>query len=189
MNEVWKDIAGYEGIYQVSNLGRVRSLDRKVNKMTRYGKIATFNLKGKLLTGTTTWHGYQRVNIRHTDGKFYPRLIHRLVAKVFVPGYFEGADVNHIDENKQNNRFDNLEWVTKKENNNHGTHNQRATAHCKEERKAIIQMSINGDFIAEYSHSREASQITGVHRWQIIRCCRGVKRYKTAGGYRWKYKE
>jgi hypothetical protein len=188
-NEIWKPIKGYEGIYEVSNLGHVRSLDRKVSKLTKYGTMAVFNIKGRLLKGTTTWHGYQSVNIRHTDGKFYPRLIHRLVAKAFVPGYFDGADVNHIDENKQNNRFDNLEWVTKTENNNHGSHTQKATAHCVEERKPIIQMTLNGDFVAKYAHSREAAEKTGIHRWQIRKCCEGAKKYKTAGDYRWRYAE
>jgi hypothetical protein len=187
--EIWKDIEGYEGIYQVSNFGRVRSLDHEVIKMSKHGKNTVFNIKGRILKGTTNWAGYKMVNIRHIDGKFFPRMVHRLVAKAFVPGYMEGLQVNHIDENKQNNRYDNLEWVTSKQNNNHGFHIERATAHCKEERKAIIQMSLNGDFVAEYPHSRDAQKATGIHRWQIRKCCENKPRYKTAGGYRWRYKE
>jgi hypothetical protein len=95
--------------------------------MTKHGKNAVFNIKGRILKGTTNWAGYKMVNIRHIDGKFYPRMVHRLVAKAFVSGYDEGLQVNHIDENKQNNRYDNLEWVTSKQNNNHGSATLRAT--------------------------------------------------------------
>lgn len=102
MQEIWKDIKGYEGLYQVSNLGRVKSLPRK--NVT----------KEKILNGGNNGDGYIKVSL---SNKLY--YVHRLVAEAFIPK-IEGKNfVNHIDENKSNNNVNNLEWCTNKENINH----------------------------------------------------------------------
>ena len=113
--EIWKDIEGYEGLYQVSNLGRVRSLDFEWEAFN--GKaICKFKNKGKILKGNKTGvkRNYLAVNLQHHTIK-----IHRLVAKAFVPNPCNYPEVNHIDGNTFNNRADNLEWVTGSQNVNH----------------------------------------------------------------------
>ena len=158
MTEIWKDIEGYEG-YQVSNLGRVRSVDRTVirggSKIKRKGMIRKLVPNNK---------GYLYVHIVNK-----PTInVHRAVAKAFVPGYFDGAQVNHIDENKHNNRWDNLEWVTNKENSNFGTRKERLrSAHTRIYGKAVDQYSIDGEFIATYQSQNEAARITGIYQSNI----------------------
>lgn len=110
MKEIWKDIEGYEGLYQVSNLGRVRSLDRKVWNYTK---------KGRILKPHSNGHSYQNVSL-HKENKTEKHLyIHILVAKAFLPNPDNKTEVNHKDFNKLNNRVDNLEWVTRDENKQH----------------------------------------------------------------------
>lgn len=112
MEEIWKDIEGYEGLYQVSNLGKVKSLDRTI--ITRKGYIQFF--KGKMLDYSKRKNncGYYRVSL---SGKEY--LVHQLVAKTFILNPYEKSDVNHLDGNKSNNNVENLEWCTHIENMQH----------------------------------------------------------------------
>lgn len=113
MEEVWKDIEGYEGIYQVSNLGRVRTLDKE--KIDSMGRKRCF--KGRILKSYLNKYGYLTVTL-YKNNKPKTWLIHRLVGFAFVEGWFEGAHIDHIDTNKENNVWINLKWVTQKENNN-----------------------------------------------------------------------
>lgn len=110
--EIWKDIKGYEGLYQVSNLGRVKSLARKVIKA--YG--AEHNLKEKLRVINSDNVGYQVVRLHNGKGKTFK--VHRLVAKAFL-GEPNGLEVNHIDGDKSNNKVENLEYCTRGENLKH----------------------------------------------------------------------
>lgn len=115
--EEWKDIPGHEGAYQVSNLGRVRSLDRKVNspKGMRLSR-------GKILKPYDNGRGYKMVNLRSGGGKREIAYVHRLVADSFVPNPHGLDVVDHIDHNRANNMADNLEWVTQKENARRSAH-------------------------------------------------------------------
>lgn len=115
MKEIWKDIKGYEGLYQISNLGRVKSLARKYKSRVCKETIKKFSIDVK---------GYCKVNLCKNGKITYPR-IHRLVAEHFILNPKKLPQVNHIDENKQNNRVDNLEWCDNKYNVNYGTHNLR----------------------------------------------------------------
>ena len=108
MKEIWKDIKGYEGIYQVSNFGRIKSSYTK--RILKGGK----NKAGYLLVGL------------YKQGVLSRKSIHRLVAEAFIPNPDNKPEVNHIDENKTNNMVSNLEWMTAKENINHGTRNERS---------------------------------------------------------------
>ena len=118
--EIWKDIQGYEGLYQISNLGRVKSLERII--ITNNG--ITKKISEKILKPYLKGNGYYNIVLRK-DSKTKCYFVHRLVAKEFIPNPDNLPQVNHKDENKLNNNVDNLEWCTSKYNNNYGTHNER----------------------------------------------------------------
>ena len=114
--EIWKDIPNYEGLYQASNLGRIRSLDR-IRKQYNHNGIATVKYKGKILkqqikSGT----GYYVVRLYDNNKKSKTKLIHRLIAETFLKNENNNPVVNHIDGNKQNNMATNLEWCTQSHN-------------------------------------------------------------------------
>lgn len=117
MKEIWKDIPGFEGSYQASTLGRIRSLDRTIIRRasSRRGSYEA-KLKGKILTQVTGVQGYQFVPL----GKEFPsRRVHQLIAKTFIENPDNKPMINHIDGNVKNNRIDNLEWCTNQENQVH----------------------------------------------------------------------
>lgn len=112
MDEVWKDIKGYEGYYQISNFGNIRSLDRWINN----NGTLVFRM-GKILSPSKSGPGYLQIAF-YVDGKIQKKYIHRLVMEAFNPTDNPELEINHIDENKENNMITNLEWVTHKENMN-----------------------------------------------------------------------
>ena len=191
MNEIWKDIEGYEGIYQVSNLGRVRSLDRYIIKPhSKTGKPVDYFKAGCVVTQTHLRNDYYGVCLKYNGTKKHC-LVHRLVAKAFVPGYFEGADVNHKDCERTNNRADNLEWVTRRENLMYHTPDNETPMEQihKGQRKPIIQMTLDGEFIKEWPSIHAAHIALGIDTKSINGCCHGRYGTKTAGGFRWKFKD
>lgn len=111
MEEIWKEIGGYEGYYEVSNLGRVRSMDRVITR--RDGSVQ--KKSGKVICSVSDKDGYPMVNL-YKDGKSRRHSIHSLVALAFVDGWFEGAEVNHIDFDRSNSCATNLEWVSHHDN-------------------------------------------------------------------------
>lgn len=183
MVEEWKPIVGYEGLYEVSNAGRVRSL-------FRYKKV---------LKPFVTRNGYCVVELfKDKVGKMMS--IHRLVATAFIPNIDNSPQVNHIDENKCNNRAENLEWCTAKYNMNFGTvkirrpsstdytrpcYAENARKNGKKVCKPVSQFTKSGDFLRSYESGKEAHRETGVNHSHIMECCAG--KVKTAGGYVWKY--
>jgi len=121
MKEIWKDIKNYEGLYQVSNLGNVKVLDRIVNSAIKN------NNKVKRLGKTLKQYnkqGYMQVVLTYNKIRKYCN-VHRLVAEAFIPNPNNLPQVNHIDENPLNNRVDNLEWCTAKYNCNYGNRNNK----------------------------------------------------------------
>lgn len=178
MEEVWKDIQGYEGLYQVSNQGRVRSLDRmeECNGITR-------KRKGRLMAQRFNKYGYLIVGLRNgTSQKTFT--VHRLVAKTFIPNDRNYTEVNHIDENKQNNNVLNLEWCNNQYNIKYGTGIERR---AEKKRKRVIQCNLDGEELMEFSSITEAAKSINKGTSVISACCKGIR--KTAYGYVWKYKE
>ena len=171
MEEEWRDVVGYEGKYQISSLGRVRSLDYR-----RTGRT-------QVLKPGTVRNGYLFV-VLYNDGKTKNFYIHRLVAEAFIPNPNGFPEVNHIDEKKANNCVDNLEWCTAKDNINYGTGIARHAAALS---RPVQQFSKDGRLITVWPSTHEAERQTGVNQSIICKCCNG-KRH-TAGGYKWCYAE
>ena len=121
MEEIWKPVKGFEGYYEVSNLGMVRSIDRVVVDTVRNCERL---LKGKVLIQKDNGNGYKNVMFCK-EHKLYNKYVHRLVAEDFIPNQDDLPQVNHKDEDKSNNRVDNLEWCTSFYNNEYGTRKKR----------------------------------------------------------------
>ena len=181
MEEIWKDIAGYEGKYQVSNMGRVRSLPR----VALDTKGRRQQVKGIILKPNDR-KGYDSVRLRG-NGCQEVFSVHRLVGMAFVPGYFDGAVINHKDENPKNNRADNLEWVTISENNHYGNHVERTQRANIHNRREVVQMDMTGWTMAWYHSLNDASEATGLHNGHISNVCRGRQPY--ARNYKFKFNE
>ena len=168
--EDWKPIPGYEGLYEVSNWGRVRSFK--------------WNSDGRILSPGKNNMGYYFVYLCK-DGKAKGHTIHRLVAQAFIQNPSNFPVVNHKDECKENNCVDNLEWCTQKYNISYGTGLQRMAEKIS---KPVVQLDKNGNFVAEYKSTQEASRVTGINHGNICCCC-NHKSYKSAGGFIWIYKD
>ena len=171
--EIWKDIKGYEGLYQVSNLGRVKSLSKKYGHGKRNEKIMACSLRKD---------GYISVSLfKKSKGKTFG--VHRLVAEAFIPNPDNLPQVNHKDENKQNNYANNLEFCTKKYNMNYGTRKERA--YSKTRKHNIIQCDLNGNVIKIWECAYIASKKLNIKQSGIYRCC--MKKQDVYKGYVWKY--
>lgn len=181
MIEEWKPVIGYEEIYEVSNWGNVRSVDRQIKCKN---SIRTY--KGKQLSKCLDNKGYYRVLLSVAQ-KHKSALVHRLVAEAFIPNPEKLPEVNHKDENPANNSVDNLEWCTKIYNLEYGT--GRARSNASQHRIPVIQYDLNGKLVKEYPSLAEASRDAVKKRdiKTIVNCCNG--KFKQAYGYIWRYKE
>lgn len=176
--EIWKDIKNYEGLYQVSNLGRVRSLNKCVKHSNHY-----MNLKGQILKLQIDCQtSYKKIRLCK-DGKYKQYSIHRLVAEAFIPNPNNYPVVNHINENRIDNRVENLEWCTVSYNNTYGDRIKRVVSKTS---KPILQYDLKGNFIKEFPSLSEAARTLKMSASNIVSCCTG--KYKQAKGYIWKYK-
>ena len=171
--ETWKAIDGYEGHYEVSDQGRVKSL--------WYGKE-------KILKPWKNHGDYLLVDLCK-DGKVKHTLVHRIVAEAFIPNPNNLTTVNHKDEVKTNNTVGNLEWMSLKDNLNYGTHNKRVgEANINHPKKSkVVQMfdKFTGELLATFPSAMEAWRVTGIAYQNISKCCNG--KYKSSGGYKWRY--
>lgn len=183
MEEIWKDIAGYEGLYQVSNLGNVKSLN--YNHTGKPKKLAFKRHKS----------GYLTVMLCK-DGKNKNRSIQTLVANSFIENPDCKPCVNHIDGNKENNTVGNLEWVTYSENTRHaieiglrgdGRFMSGRTGALNPLSKHVNQFTKDGEFVKEWDCISDVARHFGCNPCTIVNCCAG--RIKSCKGYVWRYAE
>lgn len=184
--EIWRPVVGYEGVYEVSNKGRVKSL-----------------IRGKgILKPDKHSNGYVSVELfRGKEVKSKRLTIHRLVALAFIPNPNNLPFVNHKDESRDNNCVENLEWITHRDNLLYGTASQRRIAHTdysdpkraeiarangKAVSRPVDQFTRSGEYIQSFESAKAASIATGAHHSHLLECCMG--KLETSGGYIWRYK-
>jgi len=171
IKEIWKDVLEFEGYYQVSNLGRVRSIDRKV--ITSNNR--TYFCPSVMLTPKIGRTGYYEVVLTKHDGKRYCKRIHRLVAEAFLENFNNYPFINHINENKLDNRVENLEWCTAKQNIE-AYHNSRTL---------VYQYNFNGELLNTWNSITKAAESVSGDKTGIQHCCKG--NLKTYFGFVWSY--
>lgn len=171
--EIWKDIKGFEGCYQVSNTGHIRALDRYIGY--RKGRTRVWKGKEKIPTERNT--GYLKVSL-FKDGKSVTREVQRIVAETFIPNPENKGQVNHIDGNKHNNNVSNLEWVTPQENTIH------SKTVLKKGIKRVSQYDLQGNYIQTFDSLKEAGEKTHTPKCSISNVVCG--RRKKAGGFLWR---
>ena len=197
IKEIWKDIEGYENLYQVSNLGRVKSLPKKVIN-PKGGKCGFTDCK--ILSPGLTKNGYLRVQL-YKNKKPKMHYVHKLVAITFIPNPKNKEYVDHINTIKTDNRVENLCWVTREENQN----NELTRKHISESKKGenhpmynkvgkdnkksikVVQLSLDGELVKIWDGMRYIERVTGFYQSNICQCCKNkLKSYK---GYIWMYYE
>ena len=203
MNEKWKPVVGYEGFYEVSDTGKIKTLGRTIQQ--KDGRTRT--IKSKVMKDRTNNRGYHIISLNTGNSK-KDHLVHRLVAMAFLPNPDNLEQVNHIDGNKDNNSVSNLEWCDQ-------THNmkeayklglRKATLPVWDDElrakfsaikkgtrnysqmKKVIQYSLEGEYIACYRNAEDAAKAIGIKdKTGIYDVCTGRKNRKQCGGYKWKY--
>lgn len=189
--EIWKSIRGYETLYEVSSYGRVRSLKHLVKQSGNKGATFSRYYNGKVITQREGIGGYIFVCLSNGASKKTMR-VHKLVAEAFIPNPNNYPQINHKDENKSNNRVDNLEWCSPSYNCNYGTRIDRIRVKTG---KPVRQYDINGNFIQEFPSVSEASRTLGISLSSIASMANGRKRMKngkeyerkSVGGFIWRW--
>ncbi len=198
MTEIWKEIPGYEGLYEASNKGNIRSLPRMIRSYGKLKKVGNLSEKeiyhhnpSKVLSQSESSDGYMRC-ILSINGKRKMASVHRLVAKAFVDNENNNPVVNHIDENKKNNVPSNLEWVTVSYNNAYGTRMDRVYKSkgfldsVERHKKKISRCDLNGNILENYDSGVDAYKANNIYKpTGISNCLKG--RMKTYKGFIWKY--
>lgn len=191
MDKEWRQIKGFEGIYEISNYGEVKSLERKFT-----GGKGNYNRKEKILKTTNDKDGYPYVVLLKNKARKTVK-VHRLVATAFIENNLLKEQVNHRDGIKSNSRSDNLEWCTQSENQIHSFRilkNKPSKANLGKfgkystRAKPIYQLDLEGKIIKEWDCATDASRELKISVGNISSCANGNKNYSHAGGFRWKRK-
>lgn len=177
IKEEWRDIYGFEGLYLISSLGNVKSIER-----VKRNNAGIQRVDERLRVLTPDKDGYLRVCLSK-DGLHYLKSVHRLVAEAFIPNPFNLPVVNHKNENKHDNRVENLEWCTVQYNTLYGTGRIKS---AMKQGRSVEQLDLNGNVIEEFYSMGYAERATGIPQPNIHKVCIGAR--KTAGGYKWRHK-
>lgn len=177
---IWKSVKDYEGLYEVSNTGKIKSVTRK----RKFGKGYRI-FEGKELKLQNDKDGYKKISL-HNNVKRKRFFVHRLVAIAFINNQEGKPVINHKDGNKQNNHVDNLEWVTNSENDIHAFKTGLRQPNCGGTSKEVVQYDLDGNKIGEYTSISEASRINDISIQMISYCCNG--KCKTGKGFVWRFK-
>lgn len=185
MEEIWKDVVGYEGLYQVSNMGRIRSLSH-ITKCGNYTRTTS----GRILKQNPDLRGGYFLVYLSKYGKVKCLKVHKLVAICFCDGYTKGAVVNHKDGNRQNNIYSNLEWCSQKQNIHHSINTLGNIPGCGTGKNhpfslSIIQLNADDSFVIKFDSIRDVERILGYDSSQICKVLKGKR--AQAYGYKWKY--
>ena len=176
MRERWRAVNGYEGLYEVSDQGRVRSVTRHVPN-----GVGERIVRGRILRSRPDKAGYRIIDLRKGH-EVSTAKVHRLVAVALIPNPEHKKQVNHLEENKKwLNCVSNLEWATAKENMNYGTMNERKADRAA---KGVNQLTLDGKLVRSWKSTRECGR-NGFHQGHVAECCRGEA--NTHKGYRWEY--
>lgn len=182
MEEIWKDVKGYEGMYQVSNLGRVKSLERQIVG------IKSKYIGERILKQSPDGKGYMMAWLYFKNKRTTVK-VHRLVAEAFIPNPENKPQIDHINTVKTDNNVANLRWCTEKENScNPITAKRNGEAHYRDKGKCnskVLQMSMDGEPIKEWICMSDVKRELGIQHSHIVGCCKGSR--KSAGGFKWKY--
>lgn len=178
--EIWKDIKGYESLYQISNTGKIKSLQRYVCSKNGSKQL----IKEKIRKTSITTAGYEYVVLAN-KGKNKTLLVHRLVAETFLPNPFNLKCVNHKDENKHNNNVSNLEWCNYEYNNTYkDIHLRRNKDNTT---RKVIQYDLDMNEIKRWDSIIEAANNFNTYSSNIMKCCIGERNH--VNGFKWRYYE
>lgn len=186
-SEIWKDIKDYEGLYMVSNLGRIKSLKRKANT----GRGGWRIWEERILKQGTGTSGEKTIVLysSNSENKKRSRLVHRLVIEAFIPNPENKPTVNHIDGNRKNNCLSNLEWATWSENNKHAylTGLNNPSKNLPKHNRPVDMLDLEGNILMSFNSITEASLYIGKSLSPIYGVCAGYPKHHTAHGYKWKF--
>lgn len=179
-NEIWKPIEGYENLYEISNMGRVKSLPKKYSHpKDKIGRIMRLNLNKK----------NNRIGVILSKNGIQKRyLVHRLVAMAFIENPNNYLEINHKDEDPTNNKASNLEWCNHRYNMLYSNIPKKMKAAAvKKQQKAVLMYDKNGNFIREFESATIAAQAIGNYQQNVSACCYG--KLKKISGYKFKFKK
>ena len=183
MEERWMDIKGYEGLYRVSNFGRVLSVSKTFKTGKNHSIVRTY--PDTIMSPSKTKKGYLRVNL-FKEGRLKAFQVHRLVAEAFIPNPNNYPEVNHINEVKDCNIVENLEWCTTRYNIEYSTGFSTIYNAIEKTKRPVVQLTLADDYVKEWPSITEACKALRLNPANVCLCCNG-KRNK-CGNYKWKYK-